>query len=177
MFNPAIKNIAPVRKELSIKTFFNMLGPMVNPASPKYQLVGVFNLEIARIYNYIYQQGKVEYSIVHSLDGYDEISLTGDFKQFSRSGEYIQSPSHFGFGIIEAADIHGGESIRDSARMFTKILEGEGSSEQNAVVIANAAAALNTIYPGKDISQCVEEAKRSLLDKSALNSFNRLINE
>jgi len=174
LFNPAMKNIAPVRRELSVKTFFNILGPMVNPSSPKNQLVGVFNLELARMYNYIYQKTGVNYTIVHSLDGYDEISLTGDFQVLSNQLNSIISPSDIGFLRLEAIDIKGGVTIEESARIFMNILKGNGTTAQNNAVIANASFALKSIYPEKSIKECIEKARYSLESRKALNSFQKL---
>ncbi|HRW62334.1 MAG TPA: anthranilate phosphoribosyltransferase [Bacteroidales bacterium] len=175
LFNPAMKNIAPVRRELSVKTFFNMLGPMVNPSSPKNQLVGVFNLELARMYNYIYQKSGVSYTVVHSLDGYDEISLTGDFQVLSNHVNSIVSPSEIGFQQLAAVELKGGVTIEESAGIFIHILKGEGTTAQNNAVIANAAFALNTIYPNKSIKECIEKARYSLESREALKSFQNLV--
>ncbi|HVU58238.1 MAG TPA: anthranilate phosphoribosyltransferase [Puia sp.] len=142
MFHPALKTVGPIRKNLGVRTFFNMLGPMVNPASPKFQLVGVYNLEMARIYNYLLQQTDGYYTIIHGLDGYDEISLTGDTKVITQRGEKIMTPEELGKRMVNASDIYGGNSVEEAAKIFTKILKVEGSWAQNAVVLANAAMAL-----------------------------------
>ena len=141
-FHPALKNVAQIRKQLGFRTFFNMLGPMVNPAKPEYQLVGVYSLEMARIYNYLLQQGGKPFTIIHGLDGYDEISLTNDTKVITNKGEQVLSPEYLGKRIVSASDIHGGNTVEDAAKIFVKILKGEGSWAQNAVVLANAAMAL-----------------------------------
>ncbi len=137
-----MKNVAPIRRELGVKTFFNMLGPMVNPSFPKKQLVGVFNLELARFYGYLYQQTDKKFTILHSLDGYDEVSLTGDFKMISNSGEELMTPQQLGFSRLNQKDIYGGAAIEDSAKIFEAILRGDGSDAQNQVVTANAGIAL-----------------------------------
>ena len=142
MFHPALKTVGPIRKNLGVRTFFNMLGPMVNPASPRFQLVGVYNLEMARIYNYLLQQTEGCYTIIHGLDGYDEISLTGDTKVITQLGEKIMTPEELGKRMVNASDIYGGNSVDEAAKLFTKILKVEGSWAQNAVVLANAAMAL-----------------------------------
>ncbi|MFT7364828.1 MAG: anthranilate phosphoribosyltransferase, partial [Algoriphagus sp.] len=147
LFHPAMKNVAPIRKELGVKTFFNMLGPMVNPSLPRKQLVGVFSLELARLYGYLYQEMDGRFSVLHSLDGYDEISLTGPFKMISNSGEKLISPENMGFKKLDAQSIVGGDTIEESAKIFEKILRGEGTNSQNSVVIANSAAALVTARP------------------------------
>jgi anthranilate phosphoribosyltransferase len=142
LFHPALKIVAPVRKNLGVRTFFNMLGPMVNPASPAFQLVGVYNLEMARIYNYLLQQTGNAFTIIHGLDGYDEISLTNDTKVITNQAEKIMTPEQLGKRMVMAEDIHGGNTVEDAARIFKKIIKGEGTWAQNAVVLANAAMAL-----------------------------------
>lgn len=142
LFHPALKTVAPIRKNLGVRTFFNMLGPMVNPASPAYQLVGVYSLEMARVYNYLLQQTGRAFTIIHGLDGYDEISLTNDTKVITNNGEKIMTPEQLGKRMVAPADISGGNSVSEAAAIFLKILKGEGTWAQNAVVLANAALAL-----------------------------------
>ena len=175
LFHPAMKTIAPIRKELGVKTFFNMLGPIVNPARPKYQLVGVYNLELARLYAYLYQKSDLHYTILHALDGYDEISLTGDFKTYSNTGERTYSIKNLGFEKIEPFLIAGGSTVMESAGIFKSVLNGEGSTEQNNVVLSNAALAINTIKPSASFADCFYEAEESLQSKKALNSFKKLL--
>ena len=175
LFHPAMKNVAPIRKELGIKTFFNMLGPMVNPSFPKKQLVGVFSLELARLYGYLYQEHSGNFCILHSLDGYDEISLTGDFKMISHQGEKVMSPSDLGLHYVKASTIRGGETIEESAKIFDKILKGKGSESQNAVVIANAAVALHTADPTLSLQKTVESAREALLSGKARKVFEALV--
>lgn len=142
MFHPALKAVGVIRKNLGVRTFFNMLGPMVNPAQPDYQLVGVFNLEMARIYNYLLQQTGKPFTIIHSLDGYDEISLTGDTKVITANGDKILTPEEIGKRMVQPQDIYGGNTPDEAARIFMKIIKGEGTWAQNAVVFANSAMAL-----------------------------------
>ncbi|MEP1983568.1 MAG: anthranilate phosphoribosyltransferase, partial [Maribacter dokdonensis] len=122
LFHPAMKNVAPIRKDLAVKTFFNMLGPMVNPAFPKNQMVGVFNLELARMYGYLYQKTDKNFTVLHALDGYDEISLTGNTKTISNYTESMLKPSDFGVNQIKQSDIVGGDSIDTSAQIFLNVL-------------------------------------------------------
>ncbi len=143
LFHPALKTVGPIRKNLAMRTFFNMLGPMVNPANPRFQLVGVYNLEMARIYNYLLQLGGKPFTIIHSLDGYDEISLTNDTKVITNEGEKIMTPEQLGKRTVSAQVFHGGKSVEDAARIFSGILNGDGNWAQNAVVLANAAMALH----------------------------------
>lgn len=176
LFHPAMKNVAPIRKELGVKTFFNMLGPMVNPSFPKKQLVGVFSMELARLYGYLYQEMEGRFSILHAIDGYDEISLTGPFKMISNSGERLLHPENLGLSKISAESITGGNTVQESAKIFEKILKGEGTKSQNAVVTANAAAALVTAREDLDFPDAVALAEEVLLSGIALRVFNGLVN-
>lgn len=176
LFNPAMKNVAPVRRELKVKTFFNMLGPMVNPSFPKKQMVGVYSLELARLYNYLYQQTDKKYAIVHSLDGYDEVSLTGPFKVISNSMDAILSPSELGLNSLKPEEIGGGNSIPEAAGIFVNVLEGKGTTAQNQVVLANSALALSCYYPEKPIESCMEMATDSLQGQKAFGVFKKLLN-
>jgi anthranilate phosphoribosyltransferase len=176
LFHPAMKNVAPVRKELGIKTFFNMLGPLVNPGNPSNQMAGVYSSEVSRIYHYLFEKTGKNHAVVHSLDGYDEISMTGLTRVEASFGNYFLKPESFGFESVNPESINGGRDVDSSARIFMQILKGEGSEAQNKVVIANAAMALKTIYPDHSLEKCVERAEKSLQDKSALKAFNQLIN-
>jgi len=175
LFHPAMKNVAPIRRELGVKTFFNMLGPMVNPAFPKNQMVGVFNLELLRLYGYLYQESDKNYAVVHALDGYDEISLTGKTKVISNQSERLFSPSDLGISQIEQSDIYGGNTVEDASKLFVKIINGEGTEAQNNVVCANAGLAIATV---KQISHAegFHEAKASLLGGKAKQSLSKLVN-
>jgi anthranilate phosphoribosyltransferase len=173
LFHPAMKNVAPIRKALGVKTFFNMLGPMVNPAFPKNQMVGVFNLELARMYGYLYQNTDKNFTILHALDGYDEISLTGDTKTISNNTEGIIKPADFGLQKLSQKDIYGGATIEASAKIFMDVLEGKGTAAQQNVVCANAGVAIATV---KQVNPKVgfELAKESLLSGKALSALKGL---
>lgn len=175
LFNPAMKTVAPIRKELGVKTFFNMLGPMVNPAQPKNQIVGVYSLELARLYAYLYQQTDKNYTIVHALDGFDEVSMTCDFKTFSKKGEKLHSIADLGFEKLNVQEIQGGDTIESSAKIFKSILNGEGTDAQTSVVLANAAMAVQTIHEHKSFADCYYEVEESLMTKNALKSFKKLV--
>jgi anthranilate phosphoribosyltransferase len=175
LFNPAMKTVAPIRKELGVKTFFNMLGPMVNPAQPKNQIVGVFSLELARLYAYLYQDTDKNYTILHAVDGFDEVSLTCDFKTFSKSGEALRTISSLGFEQISENEIKGGDTVESSAKIFLDVLNGTASTAQQNVVLCNAALAINTIDDSKTFGDCFYEAEESLMNKKALNSFKTLV--
>jgi anthranilate phosphoribosyltransferase len=175
LFHPALKVVANIRKNIGFRTFFNMLGPMVNPANPAYQLVGVYNLEMARIYNYLLQQSGKPFTIIHALDGYDEISLTGDTKVITKNGEKVISAEQIGKRIVSPLDIHGGSTVDEAAKIFLKILKGEGSWAQNAVVLANAAMALNCMGEYKTYDDAYNTAVESLESGKAYQSFQKLI--
>src|SRR5882672_1712038 len=171
LFHPAMKNVAPIRKELGVKTFFNMLGPMVNPAFPERQLVGVFNLELARQYGYLYQQTEKQFVILHSVDGYDEISLTSAFKYFYNGGEEMSTPSRLGLPLLKQSDLAGGTTMDESAKIFMNILEGKGTAAQNAVVIANAGMALYCADQKSGLQNGLAKAKEALESGKALIAF------
>ena len=173
LFHPAMKNVAPIRKELAVKTFFNMLGPMVNPSFPKNQIVGVFSLELARIYGYLYQNSNKNFTIIHSLDGYDEISLTGSTKIISNSKEKLIEPKNFGLSILTKEQIKGGVSIESSAKIFLNVLAGKGTNAQNQVVCANSAIAIST-KTNISLNESYEKALESLLSGKALKSLKTL---
>jgi anthranilate phosphoribosyltransferase len=175
LFHPALKMVGPIRKNLGMRTFFNMLGPMVNPANPKFQLVGVFNLEMARIYNYLLQQSATTYTIIHSLDGYDEISLTNDTKVITNQGEKIMTPEQLGKRMVSPPDISGGNSVEEAAKIFLTILKGEGTWAQNAVALANAAMALNSTGRYKNYEEAYNAAVESLESGKAYGALKKLI--
>ncbi|HMI07767.1 MAG TPA: anthranilate phosphoribosyltransferase [Flavobacterium sp.] len=173
LFHPAMKNVAPIRKELAVKTFFNMLGPMVNPSFPKNQLVGVFSLELARMYAYLYQNTETNFTILHSLDGYDEISLTGNTKTISNAKEMMLKPEDFGIGKLNPNDIKGGTTIVSSAKIFSDIISGNGTEAQNNVVCANAGMAIATVQ-NCTVAEGFALAKESLVSGKALNVLHKL---
>lgn len=173
LFHPAMKNVGPMRKQLGVKTFFNMLGPMVNPAFPKNQLVGVFSLELARMYGYLYQKTDKNYTILHSLDGYDEISLTGNTKYISSNAEGVVNAKSFNLTEIEPQQIFGGKTVKESATIFTHVLQGKGTHPQNHVVCANAAMAIATAE-GLQLLEAYSKAEESLKSGAALKSLKTL---
>lgn len=174
LFHPAMKNVAPIRRELGVKTFFNMLGPMVNPAFPQNQMVGVFNLELLRLYAYLYQNTNTNYSIVHALDGYDEISLTGNTKIVTNREEQMLSPEDLGLETLEQNSIYGGNSIESAAKIFMDVISGLGTEAQNNVVCANAGLAIATVK-GISHRDGFELAKESLQSGKAKKSLETLI--
>jgi anthranilate phosphoribosyltransferase len=175
LFHPAMKNVGPVRKELGVKTFFNMLGPMVNPAFVKKQLVGVFSLELARLYGYLFQRLGCNFIIVHSLDGYDEISLTGPIKYISNEEEKIICPADLDFEIVSSRSLYGGANVEESSGLFLKVLEGKGTQEQNDVVTANAALAIHCANNKVPVAEAVLKARESLKSGKALSAFKKFI--
>jgi anthranilate phosphoribosyltransferase len=176
LFHPALKTVGPIRKQLGIKTFFNMLGPLVNPAQPKYQMTGVFNLELARLYQYIFQETHKKYAIVYALDGYDEISLTGDFKLKMNEKEQIIAPETLGKALLQPIDLFGGDTVEEAADIFVRILTGIGTKAQNDTVAVNAGVAIHCIHPEKSLQDCIAEAEESLISKKALQQFKQFLN-
>lgn len=174
-FHPALKTVGPIRKNLGLRTFFNMLGPLVNPARPAFQLLGVYNLEMARMYNYILQQNGKPFSIVHSLDGYDEISLTGDTKIITHLGEKILTAEALGRRQVDASDIFGGNTLEEATRLFLKIIKGNGSWAQNSVVLANAATALDCTGKYGTYNEAFDAAVDSLESGKAYQRLEKLI--
>ena len=175
LFHPAMKNVGPIRRELGLKTFFNMLGPMINPAFPKKQIVGVFSLELARLYGYLYQQTDKDFMIVHSLDGYDEISLTGSFKLISNKKEQIIEPESIGFKRYRQEDLFGGATLEDSAKIFTNVLENKATEAQKQVVLANAGMAIWCAKPHLKLDEAVAEARESMESGKAFGVFKKLV--
>lgn len=175
LFHPAMKNVGPVRRDMGVKTFFNLLGPMTNPVFPNKQMVGVFSLEVARLYNYLYQKTDKQYAIIYSMDGYDEVSLTGAFKRITNDKDELISPESLGLETIKPKEIGGGSTVEEAAKVFLNILEGKGTETQNNVALANAAVALNCYYPEKELAECFQIAKESLKSKKALNAFKKLM--
>ncbi|MDC1471957.1 anthranilate phosphoribosyltransferase [Flavobacteriaceae bacterium] len=174
LFHPAMKNVAPIRRELGVKTFFNMLGPMVNPAFPKNQMVGVFNLELLRLYNYLYQDSDKNYSIVHDLGGYDEISLTNTVKIVSNHSEVLFSAEDLGLQNNTQDAIFGGNTVAEASKIFKTIISGNGTEAQNNVVCTNAGLAIAT---SKKITHIegYELAKEALHSGKANECLTKLI--
>jgi anthranilate phosphoribosyltransferase len=168
-----MKHVAPIRKEMQVRTFFNILGPLVNPSFPKNQLLGVFNLELARLYGYLHQNTDKNYAIVHALDGYDEISLTSPTKVISNKGEALLTPADFGFAQNQQSDLFGGASVEASAKIFVDILEGKGTPQQNSAILANAGLAIQTVNQGT-LEDAIVQAKESLESGKALNVLKTL---
>ncbi len=177
LFHPAMKHVGPVRKALKVRTLFNMMGPIINPSFPKNQLVGVSDLEIMDLYHHVFTESKQNYLIVHSLDGYDEISLTGDARFVSGQTEDNLSSADFGFRTVAPEELSGGNSVDDAAKIFKNVLEGNATPAQRNVVIANTALAIQCISPDKSLTDCVEEAGESLKAGKALRVFKRLLAE
>ena len=176
LFHPALKEVVPVRKQLGVKTFFNMLGPLVNPAQPSHQLFGTYSQELARMYQYIMQETGRRYAIVYSLDGYDEVSLTGPFKLRTNERDVILAPEDLGKPLLTQGDLYGGETEEEAAAIFRNVLNNEGSPAQFDVVAANAGLAIHCLKPEQSLEDCIEEAQESLLSKRALRAFQNLIN-
>lgn len=175
LFNLALKKVAPVRKALGVRTFFNILGPIVNPIIPKRQVLGVYDLKMARLYNYIYQESGNDFSIVHSLDGYDEISLTDTFKVINRFEENMYTPEELGFKKVTPEELFGGNTPQEASLIFDNVLNNTATDAQKNVVIANAATAIQTIEQSSDFTSCIAKAKESLESGKAKETFVRFL--
>jgi anthranilate phosphoribosyltransferase len=175
LFHPALKVVGPIRRNLGVRTFFNMLGPLVNPAAPNTQLIGVYSLEMARIYNYLLQQTGKPFTIIHSLDGYDEVSLTNDTKVITAAGERMYSARELGKRQVMPHDLYGGDTLEAAAAIFRSIISGKGTWAQNAVVLANAALALAGTGKYANYEEAYQAAVRSLESGAALQSLETLI--
>ena len=175
LFNPALKAVAPIRKGLAVRTFFNMLGPLVNPVLPTYQLLGVYNLPLLRLYTYTYQESKTKFAVVHSLDGYDEISLTNEFKVATCGNEKIYTPEGLGFARYQDTDLDGGQTPEDAAKIFDNIMNNTATEAQKNVVVINAAFAIQVVRPEKTIEECIALAKESLESGRALATLKKFI--
>ena len=175
LFHPAMKAVVPIRKQLKMKSFFNMLGPLVNPAQPTYQMFGTFNLELSRLYQYVMQQTTREFAIVYALDGYDEISLTGDFKWRTRTKDQTLSPKDMNKNTWKQSDLHGGETAADAAKILLGVLKNEATPAQFEVVTANAGMAIQVIKPNQSIDDCLAEAEESIQSGRAFEVLKRLV--
>ncbi len=174
IFHPAMKAVVPVRKEMGVKTFFNILGPLVNPAQPKFNFFGVYNNAIGRLYQYVMQESGRKFNIIYALDGYDEISLTGKFKIFSERGEVVLEPNQIGLKQISPEDLFGGNTVPEAAKIFLDILEGKGSQAQIEVIAANAGLAIKLMNPKCTTADAIAQAKESLKSRNAFNTFKRI---
>ncbi len=175
LFHPAMKEVVPVRKQMGTKTFFNMLGPLVNPLQPKFQLFGTFSMELSRMFQYIMQHTGRRFAIVYALDGYDEVSLTGDFKLCTNDSERILSPEDLGKPVLTHHDLFGGDTPEEAARIFLNILKNEATPPQHEVVVANAGLAIRVIKPEASLEDCMEEARESIVSGRALAQFQKLL--
>ncbi len=175
LFHPALKSVGPIRKQLGVKTFFNLLGPLVNPARPSHQLVGVFNLKTLRLYQYLLQQSTNNFSVLHSLDGYDEVSLTSKVRIAQKSKELLLSPNDLLMPRYKPEDIYGGEDIASAAQILTNVLDGKGTSAQTDVVLVNSALAIQTINTHLPLEDCIAKAKESIASGRAKNALTTLI--
>ena len=176
LFHPAMKSVGPVRRALKVKTLFNLMGPIINPSFPKNQLVGVYDLDVMDLYHEVFKDSRQNYLIVNSLDGYDEVSLTGDARFVSNRTEDRLSPEDFGFKAVSQHELYGGDTVEAAATIFRNVLEGNGTQAQQNVVIANAALGIQCVYPEKPLIGCVEEASEALKSKKALGAFKKLMN-
>lgn len=175
LFSPALKAVAPVRKSLGVRTFFNVLGPLVNPVQPEFQMLGVYNLAMSRLYGYIYQEEKKKFCIVHSMDGYDEISLTSQFKVVTNNGEQLYIPEELGYQRVAQEELYGGNTLEEASDIFRNVLHVRATETQMNAVLVNAAFGIQTIEQDKPIGECLEMAKGSLYGKKALRALEKFV--
>lgn len=175
LFHPAMRFVAPVRRTLKLKTFFNKLGPVVNPSNPPNQLIGVYDFDVFSLYKELFSGSALNYTVLYALDGYDEISLTGDVAYVSNHDEGKLRAADFGFPVLKEEDLYGGKTVEEAAVIFLNLLEGKGTSAQNNVVLANSAMGIKTIFPEKKLEECLLMAKDSLSSGKALKTFKYLI--
>ncbi len=175
LFACAMKYVAPIRRNISFPTIFNLLGPIVNPSQPKCQLLGVATLDQMRLYNSVYQKLGVDYSIENSIDGYDEISLTGNFKVTTNNYERIYSPSDLGLPVVKPEELRGGNTKEEAMNIFDNVLQNTATEAQKNVVIANAAFAIQCYDNGKDINECIAIARESIESGKAFEALKRYV--
>lgn len=175
LFHPAMKEVVPIRKQLKTKTFFNMMGPLINPVQPKYQLFGTYSMDLSRLYQYVMEATGRKFTIVYALDGYDEISLTGGFKLRTNDGEALLYPNDLGLNQCSMTDLHGGDTAAEAAAIFQSVLKGEAPRVHQEVVCANSGVAIHTIHPEKSLLDCIAEAKESIESKRALRAWRRVV--
>ena len=175
LFNPAMKFVGPVRKALGVRTLFNLLGPLVNPCQPAYQLLGVADLAQMRLYTNVFYRLGIDFAVVNSLDNYDEISLTDEFKVMTRHYERIYRPQTLGFSAVHPEELSGGACKEDAARIFDNILNNRAEAAQTQCVIVNAAFAIQVMEPEKKIEECIAIARESLESGRALKTLKKFI--
>lgn len=176
LFAKAMKFVGAIRKALPFPTFFNLLGPIINPSKPQCQLLGVANLNQMRLYQQVYQRIGIDYGIVNSIDGYDEISLTSDFKVTTNDYERVFKPADLGFGIARPEELVGGATEEEAAQIFDAVLQGTALQAQKNIVMANAAFAIQVLEKGKkSIEECIDIARESLDSGKALSTFRRFV--
>ncbi len=176
LFAKAMKFVGAIRKALPFPTFFNLLGPIINPSKPQCQLLGVANLNQMRLYQQVYQRIGIDYGIVNSIDGYDEISLTSDFKVTTNDYERVFKPADLGFNIARPEELVGGATEEEAAQIFDAVLQGTALQAQKNIVMANAAFAIQVLEKGKkSIEECIDIARESLDSGKALSTFRRFV--
>jgi anthranilate phosphoribosyltransferase len=176
LFHPALKTVGPVRRQLGVKTFFNLLGPLVNPANPQYQMSGVFSPEAARVYSYFLQSERKKFAVVHSLDGYDEISLTSSLKLFTHKEETLLSLGEMGLNKVDPSAITGGNTLEEAAAIFISVIQNKATGQQSSVVLANAAMAICCIDGSITFNNAYLKARESVVSGRSSALFTRLMN-
>lgn len=176
LFAKAMKFVGAIRKALPFPTFFNLLGPIINPSKPQCQLLGVANLDQMRLYQHVYQKIGIDYGIVNSIDGYDEISLTGPFKVTTADYERVFKPAELGFDIAKPEEIQAGATEEEAKEIFDNVLTNKALPAQKNIVLANAAFGIQVYEKGKkSIEECIEIARESIDSGKALNTFKKFV--
>ena len=175
LFNAGMKAVAPVRKALKVRTIFNLLGPLVNPCLPTHQLLGVADLTLMRLYTNTLQQLGMDFAVVNNLDGYDEISLTDEFKVMTNRYEKIYSPTDFGLPVFQQKELYGGDTPETAAQIFDNVLQNRATKAQTECVLTNAAFAIQTLCPDKTIETCLQEARQSMESGKAYQTLQKFI--
>jgi len=174
LFHPVLKKVAPVRKQLGVGTFFNAMGPLLNPIQPKFQLTGTYSLELAKIYQVLLRDKRQSFKVVYALDRYDELTLTADARVLGNNSDEILNANSFGVEVTSPENLKGG-SIEQSANMLRSILGGHASEELINVVASNTALGMSCFHPEKQYKILFEEAKAFISSGQAIK-FHKQFN-
>jgi len=175
LFHPAMKEVGPIRKGMKTKTFFNMLGPLLNPSRPTRQITGVFSEELIPLYKAVFEDMQSEFAVIRSADGYDEISLTGSFRLTTGEASNVVEPADLKLSKVSPEDLHGGKTVGEAVEIFRKVLGGEGSKAQSDVVSANAGCAIQRFKPDVSLIDCIAEAREALESGGAKRALDKVV--
>ena len=173
LFHPTLMKVGPLRKNLGIRTFFNSLGPLVNPVQPNFQITGTFNLELAKIYQHLLKDERNEFRVVYGMDGYDEFTLTEQTRILGKKSDEYLNAQTFNVNPVNSESIYSGNSIKEAAQIVKSILGGQSTLEQTNVIAANTALALQCFHPNEQIQDLFNEAN-SFIKKGLAAKFHKL---